>query len=217
MDTIPEITQAHQDLIQVYQDLVQSQQSSYEQLLQSQQSNFHLLLAVFIALIIVFIGASWVFSVKIAKEQLKSETQKIFDETNKIINDFKKEFESESNLLWAEIFRAFYVSLSKNEDLSSKANRISYVTGCIEYYKLANKGESLKIAVMATLAELKSVINIKDKFNKTFNEIGYDYNEILRRIDFIPGELCDEKKEIQQLIEKLEKEDGKKEKPQPKT
>ena len=209
MDTIPEI-------IQIYQDLVQSQQSTYEQLLQAQQSNFYWLLAVFVMLILFFIGASWFFNVKIAKEQLKSETQKIFNETNNLINDFKKEFERDNNFFQAEISRDFYLSLTRS-DPASIANRLSYATCCIEYYKRVNMGKRVKTFVDVTLTQLKSAIDIKDEFNEAFKEAYYDYNEILRRIDYIPGELNKEKEEIQQLIKKLKKEDGKKAKPPSKT
>ncbi len=199
LDTIPQI-------IQVYQDLVQSQQSTFEQLLQSQQSNFHLLLAVFGVLIILFIGTSWFFNVRIAREQLRSETKKIFDETNKLINDFKEEFEYSKNYLLAETQRSILIGIKGNtpEDI---VNRLAYATGCIEHYKLVNIGRSVKIFVNQTLIELKSAKGIKDKFNKAFKELEYDYNEILRKIDFILGELHEEKKEIQQLIEELKKED----------
>lgn len=199
LDTIPQI-------IQLYQDLAQSQQSTYEQLLQSQQSNFHWLLAVLGILIILFIGASWFYNIRIAKEQIRSETKKIFDETNKLINDFKKEFERSKNFLMAETQRTLFIAIKGNTPRDI-ANRLAYATNCIEYYKLVNFGERIKTFVDLTLSELKSSIDIKDKFNKKFKELEYDYEELLRKIDFIPDELHEEKKEIQQLIEELKKED----------
>ena len=171
---------------------------------------------VFVVLILFFIGASWFFNVKIAKHQLRSETKKIFDDTNKMIDSFKEEFEYEKNYLYAENSRAFYVFMEGN-DPTHIANRLQYAAECINYYTLIKSGKRVKTFVDCALIELKSAKRFKGSFNKTFKESGYSYELILQKIDLIPDELHETKQEIIQLIDELRKEDEKKQKPLSKT
>jgi hypothetical protein len=138
------------------------------------------------------------------KSEIIKETDKIFQkEKTKLMKEFKKEFDSELNLIKGETARLFANSI-KGSEPGNLSNRFYWWIQCIKFYGAIDSGEALSRSVENALSALKGVM-LKEVECRVFILESYPRTDecFFNIIENIPKLLHKEKAEIKSLTEKL--------------
>jgi hypothetical protein len=178
----------------------------YKELLNSQNQTYNLIVFIFLGIIALFAGATWLYNRKLAKREIIKHTNKIFaKEKNKLITEFTKEFESELNLMKGESARLFAINCSGNHPNKLK-NKFFWWLQCVNYYQRGGKGKAVAFATKKSLQSIKEIFE-QEKEKECKNiilEKELDLDEFFYNIiESIPEELHDSKVEIKKLFDKL--------------
>ena len=176
----------------------------YKEIINSQSQTYNTLIVVFLGIIALFAGATWLYNKKIVKSEIIKETDKIFQkEKEKLIKQFKKEFESELNFVKGENARLFANSIKgvRPGDLS---NRFYWWTQCIKFYNAIDKGKGVSISTKNALTALEKAMEkeaeCREYLLEAYPDIDICFFDIINNI---PEELHEEKAQIKKLTEKL--------------
>ncbi|ANW96080.1 hypothetical protein AXE80_07220 [Wenyingzhuangia fucanilytica] len=176
----------------------------YKEIINSQSQTYNLIIVVFLGIIALFAGATWLYNKKIVKAEIIKETDKVFKkEKDKLIKQFKTEFEGELNFVKGESARLFANSID-GTDPGDYSNKYYWWMQCVKYYKAIDKGKGVRISVENALHSLTKAIETKEESKKyiikTYPELDENFYDIIK---IIPNELDKEKSEIKELTEEL--------------
>ncbi|QCE40228.1 hypothetical protein [Psychroserpens sp. NJDZ02] len=192
-DTIVKVIQPISDNSEIYKEIINSQSQTY-----------NILIVVFLGIIALFAGATWLYNKKIVKTEIIKETDKIFqEEKEKLIKQFKTEFEGELNFVKGESARLFANSI-KGGKPGDNSNKFYWWMQCIKYYKAIDKGKAVRISTEKALYALNKCIETKEKSKnyilEAYPELTSNFYDI---IEIIPDALDKEKSEIKKLTDEL--------------
>lgn len=176
----------------------------YKEIINSQSQTYNLIIVVFLGIIALFAGATWLYNKKIVKAEIIKETDKVFKkEKDKLIKQFKTEFEGELNFVKGESAILFANSID-GTDPGDYSNKYYWWMQCVKYYKAIDKGKGVRISVENALHSLTKAIETKEESKKyiikTYPELDENFYDIIK---IIPNELDKEKSEIKELTEEL--------------
>ncbi|WP_047547411.1 hypothetical protein [Psychroserpens sp. Hel_I_66] len=176
----------------------------YKEIINSQNQTYNLIIVVFLGIIALFAGATWLYNKKIVKTEIIKETDKIFqEEKDKLIQEFKAEFEGELNFVKGESARLFANSI-KGKKPGDYSNKFYWWMQCVKYYKAIDKGKGVRISTENALHALEKCIETTEESKKfileTYPELASNFYDI---IEIIPNELDKEKSEIKKLTDEL--------------
>ena len=174
----------------------------YKELLHSQSQTYSLMIYVFIGIIALFAGATWLYNKKIAQSEIKKETKKIFDEEKgKMMMEFKKEFDKEICFTKGESARLFANSI-KNSTVPHLTNKFYWWIVAIKNYVKADISQGVRLstdnAIIAAEAAIKEQKGCKEYIDDNYSDVDF-----LKIIENIPDILNDEKKELKKLTIQL--------------
>jgi hypothetical protein len=178
----------------------------YKELLNSQNQTYNLIVFIFLGIIALFAGATWLYNRKLAKREIIKHTNKIFaTERDKLITEFAKEFESELNLMKGESARLFAINCTGDHSNNLK-NKFFWWLQCVNYYQRGGKGKAVAFATKNSLKSIKEIFEKRKKIEckKLILEMEEDLDKCFYNIiENIPDELHDSKVEIKKLFDKL--------------
>lgn len=199
MDTIPEI-------IQVYQDLIQSQQETY-----------NLLVIVFLAILGLFGALTWWWNKSGAQKFIRQEIDKTLSEQIKTLTDQfnktikekiderTKDFELEFNWLRAESARLFAIGCKEKTGYFT-ANAVWWWSVAMSYYLISGKQGKIFVGITTEnlLKRLQDALKVKPEFLKYFTK-AYSFKTLMQKAEAIPEEIFTKKNKIIEIINKLQK------------
>lgn len=178
----------------------------YKEIINSQTQTYNFIIYVFLGIIALFAGATWLYNKKIVLKEIKDETENIFNvEKVKIINDIKTEYEQELNFLKAERARLFALTINSNasDDLLLK---FAWWMNAVYYYQIAERGLGTRKGCMMAINVLENILkenNISKEIYDEYitNKESITINEIIEKL---PYELNPEKEKLKKMLAEIE-------------
>lgn len=195
--TIEKVAEAKIDNADIYKEIIHSQTETY---------NF--IIIVFFGLITLFLGASWLYNKHLAKGEIIKHTDEIFaKEKEKLIKEFKSEFEIELASMKGESARLFALACNKATP-SGISNSFYWWVQCIKFYKKANKGSAVRFCCERAIEALEKFTPNKEKCKKilldTYNTGNFTIDNCFYDIyKDIPIELRIEREKLIKLTKEL--------------
>lgn len=195
--TIEKVTAAKIDNVEIYKEILNSQTATY-----------NLIMYFFLGIIALFAGATWLYNRYIAKSEIIKQTDKIFaKEKEKLITEFKKEFEIELAYMKGDSARLFAIA-SKGDEPSEILNCLHWWVQCIKLYNQADKGHAVRLSCESAIDVLEKVILRKEEVKlillDTYNEVNFTvdifYFDIYKNI---PSELLIEREKLIKMTKQL--------------
>lgn len=176
----------------------------YKEIINSQNQIYNFIIVVFLGIIALFAGATWLYNRKIVRAEIIKETDKIFnEEKEKLTKQIKAELEGELNFLKGESARLFANNI-KGKKPGDYSNKYYWWMQCVKYYKAIDKGKGVRISTENALHNLEKCIDTKEESKEfileTYPNLVTNFYDI---IEIIPNELNAEKSKIKKLTNEL--------------
>lgn len=178
----------------------------YKEIINSQTETYNFIIYVFLGIIALFAGVTWVYNSKFLNSVIKKETKKIFnEEKDKIIKDIKSEYEGEINYLKAERCRLFAISI-KGKGCQGSLKRYLWWILSVYYYQLAGKSEATRRFSESAIDSLEDAMKDMAEVKKYYHEIVNTNipKPLIEIIESLPDELKPEKEKLTKMIAKIE-------------
>lgn len=179
----------------------------YKDILTNQTETYNTIFIVFFGLLALFAGATYLYNTKLAKSQIIKHTDKVFAiEKEKLMKHIKEDFEKELNSMKGESARLFALACENgdDDDINMIVHRFNWWCTCIDYYRLAEYGQGVRMAVDNAIITIEVGINIKEAFKNKLLEMypdcQVDFNETF---DELPLELLNEQTKLRKLFKEV--------------
>jgi len=179
---------------------------AYKELLIAQRDTYNFITFIFLGLIGLFIGATWLYNTKIAKSVIREETEVIFErEKEGLMKQFREEYKHDLSWLRGESARLFAISVRGEEPLQI-VTRIFWWSECAKFYNEMGNGKGVAISIHNIEINLQDAMTKRvdciDCLPEAFPKFEAEFHKI---IESISDELHVEKKKILALAAKLNK------------
>lgn len=195
--TIEKVTEAKIDNTDIYKEILNSQTQTY-----------NLIILVFLGIVALFAGATWLYNRTLAKAEIIKHTDEIFaKEKEKLKEEFKKEFEIELANMKGDSARLYAIACD-NVTPSGTSNGFQWWVQAMKYYNEANRGNAVRMCCDNAIAVLEKCFKNKEQCQKilleTYNTGDFTLDNCFYDIyNDIPSELTTEKEKLIKLTKEL--------------
>jgi len=172
----------------------------YKDILENQTETYNTILVVFLGIIALFAGATYLYNTKIAKSEMIKHADEIFNkEKDVILSKIKEDFEEEMNMMKGDNARLYAVNSNGTEG-HKIATSLHWWCLCIDYYRLAKNGAAVRFAVENAIVMGNKSLTKRVECKEKLLQIVPNIETLITIFDKLPDELSDEKKELKKII-----------------
>jgi len=183
---------------------------AYQKLIDSQSQTYNTIIGVFVGVVALFAGATWLYNRKIAKSDIKDEIDIVFKkEKINFLDNQKLEFKQELHHLKAESSRLFALfnntiieNAPENEPpIQAHANIVNWWNEVIIQSILSNNLGGERLGVDSMINSLENIIAKKIEKQFIFQYVRqYRYENLYDTLQYITDTLKGEKDKIYDLL-----------------